>query len=53
MKSDELFMNRCLQLAENGIGKVESNPYVGAVVVHNGKIIGEGFHKQFGGPHAG
>ena len=52
MKSDELFMNRCLQLAENGIGKVESNPYVGAVVVHNGKIIGEGFHKQFGGPHA-
>jgi len=49
---DELFMQRCLQLAENGFGHTEPNPYVGAVVVHNNKIIGEGFHREFGGPHA-
>lgn len=45
-------MQRCLQLAENGFGKTEPNPYVGAVIVHQDKIIGEGFHEVFGGPHA-
>lgn len=45
-------MQRCLQLAENGFGHTEPNPYVGALVVHNNKIIGEGFHRSFGGPHA-
>ncbi|HPS82727.1 MAG TPA: bifunctional diaminohydroxyphosphoribosylaminopyrimidine deaminase/5-amino-6-(5-phosphoribosylamino)uracil reductase RibD, partial [Bacteroidales bacterium] len=52
MNSNEHYMQRCLQLAENGSGRTEPNPYVGAVIVHQGKIIGEGFHEQFGGPHA-
>jgi len=45
-------MRRCLQLAACGKGFVAPNPMVGAVVVHNGRIIGEGFHEKFGGPHA-
>ncbi len=50
--ADSKFMRRCLLLAQKGEGKVSPNPLVGAVVVKNGKIIGEGFHKKFGGPHA-
>ncbi|MCS6819779.1 MAG: bifunctional diaminohydroxyphosphoribosylaminopyrimidine deaminase/5-amino-6-(5-phosphoribosylamino)uracil reductase RibD [Chitinophagales bacterium] len=46
------FMRRCLQLASLGLGKVAPNPLVGAVLVHNGRIIAEGFHKYFGGNHA-
>lgn len=46
------FMHRCLQLAKKGLGHVAPNPMVGAVIVHNGKIIGEGYHKCFGQPHA-
>ncbi len=49
---DKKMMARCLQLAERGFGLASPNPMVGAVVVHNGKIIGEGFHRQYGGPHA-
>lgn len=49
---DKIFMQRCLQLAEQGRGYVSPNPMVGAVVVHNGKIIGEGFHRQYGEAHA-
>ena len=45
-------MHRCLQLAALGRGSVAPNPMVGAVLVHEGKIIGEGYHKQYGGPHA-
>lgn len=45
-------MLRCLQLAEKGLGNVAPNPMVGAVVVHQNKIIGEGFHEMYGGPHA-
>lgn len=45
-------MHRCLQLADAGSGHVAPNPMVGCVIVHHGKIIGEGFHKKFGGPHA-
>lgn len=45
-------MQRCIELAANGLGHVAPNPMVGAVVVHNGKIIGEGFHQQFGKEHA-
>lgn len=45
-------MQRCLQLAANGIGATEPNPYVGAVIVHQDEIIGEGFHEFYGGPHA-
>lgn len=45
-------MHRALELAIQGQGAVEPNPMVGAVVVRDGKIIGEGWHKQYGGPHA-
>lgn len=51
-EQDILYMKRCLQLAQNGRGNVAPNPLVGAVVVHNNTIIGEGFHQQYGGPHA-
>ena len=46
------YMHRCLQLAQNGVGYVAPNPMVGAVVVHNDVIIGEGFHKRYGDAHA-
>jgi len=52
MPTDELYMRRCLDLAALGRGWVSPNPMVGAVIVHNGKIIGEGYHKRYGGPHA-
>jgi len=45
-------MQRCLTLAEKGAGSTAPNPMVGAVLVHDGRIIGEGFHQQYGGPHA-
>jgi diaminohydroxyphosphoribosylaminopyrimidine deaminase/5-amino-6-(5-phosphoribosylamino)uracil reductase len=45
-------MQRALQLAALGLGKVQPNPLVGAVVVHNERIIGEGYHRQYGAPHA-
>jgi diaminohydroxyphosphoribosylaminopyrimidine deaminase / 5-amino-6-(5-phosphoribosylamino)uracil reductase len=48
----EQYMQRCLDLAEKGRQFTAPNPMVGAVIVHNGMIIGEGYHKQFGGPHA-
>ena len=46
------FIKRCIQLAKNGLGTTYPNPMVGSVVVHNGKIIGEGWHYQAGLPHA-
>ena len=52
MNSNDHFMQRCFQLAQLGFGKVSPNPMVGAVIVHNGKIIGEGFHQKFGEAHA-
>jgi len=52
MIADELWMKRTLQLAALGLGKVQPNPLVGAVIVHNERIIGEGFHQQYGAPHA-
>lgn len=45
-------MHRCLQLARLGAGAVAPNPMVGAVLVHEGRIIGEGYHRQYGCPHA-
>jgi len=45
-------MQRCLDLARNGLGSVAPNPMVGAVIVHNDRIIGEGFHTGYGKPHA-
>lgn len=52
MSEVEKYMQRCIELAANGLGHVAPNPMVGAVVVHSGKIIGEGFHQQFGKEHA-
>src|SRR3989344_2270357 len=49
---DEKFMSRALLLAAKGEGKVSPNPLVGAVLVKDGKITGEGCHEFFGGPHA-
>ncbi|KPA12748.1 5-amino-6-(5-phosphoribosylamino)uracil reductase [Candidatus Magnetomorum sp. HK-1] len=48
----DAFMKRALELAEKGIGYTSPNPMVGALVVKNGKIIGEGYHMAYGGPHA-
>ena len=52
MTIDERYMARCLQLAACGRAGAAPNPMVGAVIVHNGTIIGEGYHRQCGGPHA-
>jgi len=46
------YMWRCIQLARCGAVGAPPNPMVGAVIVHNGKIIGEGYHRRCGGPHA-
>lgn len=48
----ELFMSRAIELAKQGRGHVSPNPMVGCVLVLDGDIIGEGYHEQFGGPHA-
>ena len=48
----QLFMQRALQLARLGAGTVSPNPMVGCVIVHNGKIIGEGYHQKYGNAHA-
>ncbi len=45
-------MQRCVQLAQNGLGTTYPNPLVGSVLVCEGKIIGEGWHQKAGGPHA-
>lgn len=45
-------MKRCLELAQKGFGSVAPNPMVGCVIVHDGQIIAEGYHQQYGGPHA-
>jgi diaminohydroxyphosphoribosylaminopyrimidine deaminase/5-amino-6-(5-phosphoribosylamino)uracil reductase len=52
MNSDKMYMSRCLDLAIAGQGYVAPNPLVGAVIVYNEKIIGEGYHEKFGGRHA-
>jgi diaminohydroxyphosphoribosylaminopyrimidine deaminase/5-amino-6-(5-phosphoribosylamino)uracil reductase len=52
MITHETYMRRCLELAEHGRGHVAPNPMVGAVLVHDDKIIGEGFHKKYGEAHA-
>lgn len=50
--NDIKFMNRCLDLASKGEGLTYPNPMVGSVVVHDGKVVGEGYHLKAGGPHA-
>lgn len=52
LTTHELYMQRCFQLAALGAGKVAPNPLVGAILVCNGNIIGEGYHQQYGAPHA-
>lgn len=52
MSTPETFMQRCLDLALLGMGDVAPNPMVGCVIVHDGIIIGEGYHQKFGQPHA-
>ncbi|HEX2974118.1 MAG TPA: bifunctional diaminohydroxyphosphoribosylaminopyrimidine deaminase/5-amino-6-(5-phosphoribosylamino)uracil reductase RibD [Tepidisphaeraceae bacterium] len=52
LASDEVFMRRAIELAGRGRGAVEPNPMVGCVIVQGGRVIGEGYHRRFGGPHA-
>ena len=52
MTTDERYMQRCLFLARKAIGYTYPNPLVGSVIVHEGKIIGEGWHTKAGEPHA-
>lgn len=52
MQQHELYMHRCIELAQLGGGYVAPNPMVGAVLVYENKIIGEGYHRQYGQAHA-
>jgi diaminohydroxyphosphoribosylaminopyrimidine deaminase/5-amino-6-(5-phosphoribosylamino)uracil reductase len=51
-EDDSLLMSRALELAGRGLGCVEPNPMVGCVLIRHGMVVGEGYHRQFGGPHA-
>ncbi|WP_312825622.1 bifunctional diaminohydroxyphosphoribosylaminopyrimidine deaminase/5-amino-6-(5-phosphoribosylamino)uracil reductase RibD [Epilithonimonas sp.] len=50
--NDQVYIKRCIELAEKALGKTYPNPLVGSVIVYNDRIIGEGFHKKAGEPHA-
>jgi diaminohydroxyphosphoribosylaminopyrimidine deaminase/5-amino-6-(5-phosphoribosylamino)uracil reductase len=52
MPDHDIYMRRCLELAALGLGNVSPNPMVGAAIVHEERIIGEGYHQKYGGPHA-
>ena len=52
MNVDRLYMQRAISLARNGLGAVSPNPMVGAVIVHDDRIIGEGWHRRYGEAHA-
>ena len=52
MTTDKKYIRRCIELASNGLCNAAPNPMVGAVIVHNGKIIGEGYHARCGEGHA-
>ncbi|MDN5201791.1 bifunctional diaminohydroxyphosphoribosylaminopyrimidine deaminase/5-amino-6-(5-phosphoribosylamino)uracil reductase RibD [Fulvivirgaceae bacterium BMA10] len=52
MTREELYMLRAIELAENARGSVNPNPMVGCVIVHDNKIIGEGWHQEYGKAHA-
>lgn len=52
MTADEKYMQTALKLAQKGMGYVNPNPMVGAVIVKNGKVIGQGFHEEYGEAHA-
>jgi diaminohydroxyphosphoribosylaminopyrimidine deaminase/5-amino-6-(5-phosphoribosylamino)uracil reductase len=50
--TDQAHLERAIELAEGGRGRTSPNPLVGAVIVREGKVVGEGFHAELGGPHA-
>jgi len=50
--NDKDYLNLALKLAKKGKGLVSPNPLVGAILIKNGKVIGKGFHKKYGGKHA-
>jgi diaminohydroxyphosphoribosylaminopyrimidine deaminase / 5-amino-6-(5-phosphoribosylamino)uracil reductase len=52
LDTDHAHLNRAIELADGGRGRTSPNPLVGAVVVRDGKVLGEGFHAAHGGPHA-
>lgn len=52
MNHDEIYLQRCIELAEKAAGNTFPNPLVGCVIVHNRVIIGEGYHQRAGSPHA-
>lgn len=52
MEQNEIYMLRCIELAQLGAGYVAPNPMVGTVLVYEDRIIGEGYHQQYGGSHA-
>lgn len=52
MNNDEFYIKRCIELAQKALGKTYPNPLVGSVIVHNGEIIGEGYHHKAGENHA-
>jgi diaminohydroxyphosphoribosylaminopyrimidine deaminase / 5-amino-6-(5-phosphoribosylamino)uracil reductase len=52
LQTDHVHLRRAIELAEGGRGRTTPNPLVGAVVVRDGEVIGEGFHSAFGAPHA-
>ena len=45
-------MQKCIELASKAMGFVSPNPMVGCLIIHDGEIIGEGFHEKYGNPHA-
>ncbi|MDH5677873.1 MAG: riboflavin biosynthesis protein RibD, partial [Nitrospinota bacterium] len=49
---EDFWMNRAIELAYKGKGRTAPNPAVGAVIVRKGLVVGEGWHKKAGGPHA-
>lgn len=51
-EKDKIYMRRCFELARKGLGMTRTNPLVGCVIVHQDRIVGEGYHHEFGGPHA-
>tara|TARA_R110002096_G_scaffold187405_1_gene366720 strand:- start:14563 stop:15567 length:1005 start_codon:yes stop_codon:yes gene_type:complete len=52
LSNHETYIKRCIEIAKNGLGTTRPNPMVGSVIVHNNKIIGEGYTSNYGGNHA-
>ena len=50
--TDRAHLKRAIELARNGASAVRPNPVVGAVIARDGEVLGEGWHKEFGGAHA-